>query len=282
MFLTPDSRSGALSVSIVIYKPDLSLLERTFIALARASERLGGLRCNLTVVDNSTPAVTGACVHVLEEVLRAAPISVRWIAGHGNVGYGKGHNLAIDGADSTVHLVLNPDVELAVDALERALRFIDGHPDCVLLNPVASWPDGRTQHLCKRFPLPWVLFLRGFAPRWLKTRFDAVLADYEYRDAAQDQVLWDPLLVSGCCMFFRTDVLRRLGGFDPEFFLYFEDFDLSLRAARLGRLVRVPDVRVIHHGGHAARKGGRHVRLFLASAWRFYRRHGFHMRRGKR
>ena len=82
-------------------------------------------------------------------------------------------------------------------------------------------------------------------------------------------------LVSGCFMFFRKKVLDRLGGFSPRYFLYFEDFDLSLRTALVADVVYVPAVRILHHGGYAAKKGLRHVRLFCASALRFYRTHGW-------
>lgn len=280
MDVFPRCASSLLSVSIVIYEPDLALLGRTFLALGRAAARLGEQRCSLIMVDNSTPPLARESRRSLERLLPAGRFELRWRAGHGNVGYGQGHNLALETVDSRWHLVLNPDVEMADDALENALGFMEKHPDCVLLSPVASWADGRVQHLCKRFPSLGVLLLRGFASERLKRRFDAVLARYEYREAAQDETLWDPLLVSGCFMFFQTKVLRRLGGFDESYFLYFEDFDLSLRAARFGRLARAAQVRVVHHGGNAARKGRRHLLLFLASAWRFYRGHGLAGRRG--
>ena len=95
------------------------------------------------------------------------------------------------------------------------------------------------------------------------------------RDVIGDQVVWDPPLVSGACMLFRTAVLREAGGFDPRFFLYFEDYDLSLRVARKTRIAYVPAVKVVHHGGHAARKGLRHIGLFVRGAATFFRLHGW-------
>lgn len=49
--------------------------------------------------------------------------------------------------------------------------------------------------------------------------------------------MWDPPIVSGCFMPFRTDVLKSLGGFDPRCFLYFKDYDLSLRTGSVTRAV---------------------------------------------
>ena len=124
-------------------------------------------------------------------------------------------------------------------------------------------------------PAVFDLFLRGFAPGWLRRRFARRMERYEMRDLIGGQVVWDPPLVSGAFMLFRSEVLRRLGGFDPDFFLYFEDYDLSLRAARLTRLAYVPAVRVVHHGGHAARKGWHHIKLFVGGAARFFNKHGW-------
>jgi len=88
-------------------------------------------------------------------------------------------------------------------------------------------------------------------------------------------VLWDPPVVSGAFMFFRTAVVRQLGGFDTRFFLYLEDFDLTLRAAKVARVAYVPAVRITHYGGNAAHKGFNHVRMFVTAAFRFYRKNGW-------
>ncbi|WES91767.1 glycosyltransferase [Aeromonas hydrophila] len=85
----------------------------------------------------------------------------------------------------------------------------------------------------------------------------------------------DPPIVSGCFMLFRTDVLQLLGGFDPRFFLYFEDFDISLRAGKISRIAYVPQVKVVHHGGHASRKGWRHIWMFGRSMVTFFNIHGW-------
>ena len=95
------------------------------------------------------------------------------------------------------------------------------------------------------------------------------------RDLMHDQVVWNPTVVSGCFMLFRTAVLKELGGFDPSFFLYFEDFDLAIRSTRVTRVAYVPQVSIVHYGGNAARKGVKHVRMFAGSAFRFYNKHGW-------
>jgi GT2 family glycosyltransferase len=113
-------------------------------------------------------------------------------------------------------------------------------------------------------------------PGSIRKLFAKRLARYEMRDLINDRdVVWDPPIVSGCFMLFRTEVLKRLTGFDPRYFLYFEDYDLSLRTHELARVVYAPAVRVLHHGGGAARKGSAHIRMFAASAFKFFNRFGW-------
>jgi hypothetical protein len=76
-------------------------------------------------------------------------------------------------------------------------------------------------------------------------------------------------------MLVKRRAIDITGGFDPRYFLYFEDFDWSVRLARTGQLVYLPSFRIVHHGGGAARKGWRHIRWFVQSGTRFYRRHGW-------
>lgn len=208
--------------------------------------------------------------------LSRAGVGHTLISGHGNVGYGRGHNLAIERAASRYHLILNPDVEIEPIALVRAVDFMDAHPEVGLLTPAIVDDTGQLQYLCRQYPTLTDLFVRGFLPRVVRGLFATRLARYEMRSQINERdTVWDPLIVSGCFMLFRTDVLKKLGGFDARYFLYFEDYDLSLRTHAVARVAYVPAVRVLHHGGGAARKGGAHIRMFVASAFKFFNRFGW-------
>ncbi|MDX1605841.1 MAG: glycosyltransferase, partial [Candidatus Competibacterales bacterium] len=175
---------------------------------------------------------------------------------------------------SEYRLILNPDVVMAEDALRQALQFMEQAPECGLLAPAVTTSSGTRQYLCRRLPGIAELLLRGFAPQSWRRRFEKRLHYYEMRDRIGCAITaWDPPLVSGCFMLLRSEVMERTGGFDPGYFLYFEDYDLSLRAAAGSRPVYRPGVRIVHHGGGAAHKGWRHVLLFARSACRFFRRH---------
>ena len=205
-----------------------------------------------------------------------APFLEPFRLGLNETGYREGHNLAIECSNSRYHLVLNPDIDLAPDALKQALDFFEEHSEAGLITPWIGDEHGQQQFLCRRYPTLLDLFARGFLPARLRRLFARRLARYEMRDRinARD-IVWDPPIVSGCFMLFRTSVLKQLGGFDARYFLYFEDYDLSLRAHDVTRVVYAPAVRVLHHGGGAARKGSAHIRMFMASAYKFFNRFGW-------
>jgi GT2 family glycosyltransferase len=267
-----------LSATLVVYRTPAPLLAKALSSLAAAIEcaRAAGhlSEAEVFVVDNGPAGEEGEtrrCIAAWPET--AAPITL--VCGHGNVGYGRANNLVLPRLRSDLHLVMNPDVELAPDALRAALAAFEAHPDTGLLAPAVRGEAGEVQYLCRRYPTLWVLFLRGFAPAALRRRFAAALDHYEMRDALGAHFMRGVPLASGCFMLFRTALFAKVGGFDPRFFLYFEDYDLSLRMGREAPVAYAPDVRIVHHGGEAARKGPRHVGWFIASAWRFFSRHGW-------
>jgi GT2 family glycosyltransferase len=197
------------------------------------------------------------------------------------------------------------------------VRWLDAHEDVGALAPLARDAAGRRVYLCKRYPAIFDLFLRGFAPALMRRIFRGRLDRYEMRDILgaepPEDVIGIPAL-SGAFMlvkrfaidqtggfdpkFFlyfedfdwsvrlnritrtafvlaRRDAVDRTGGFDPRFFLYFEDFDWSVRLNEVARNAYVPSVSIVHHGGGAARKGWRHIAWFIRSGFRFYAKHGW-------
>ncbi len=255
-----------LAVSVVVFAPDFPVLERTLTALGRAAER-AAIRSDLTITDNG-PGGGNA------ERLRAT--GARVLTPGRNLGFGAGHNLALQDARAEFALVLNPDAEMEEDALVEGLAFLRAHPEAALLAPQVDTGPGGPHHLCKRDPDPWTLCVRGFGPAWLKRRCRARLERYAMADLDPAREHLDIPHASGCFMLLRTAAFRAAGGFDERFFLYFEDLDLC-RALRTSgsRVAYAPCVRIRHYEGGAARKGARHVRLFAVSAWKFFRKHGF-------
>ena len=273
---------SSLQVSVVTFRPDRVLLERTLRKLALAigaAREDGAIRTvNVALIDNTGDRETVQAITKLAKARFAdSGVQLSYLYGHANIGYGTAHNLVLHGSGADYHLVLNPDVELAADSLANAVRWMDEHQDIGALAPRVVKPDGSPEFLCKRYPAVFDLLLRGFIPTFGRAFFRKRLDRYEMRDVIvpdPEREIIDIPAMSGACLLVRRKAIDATGGFDPKFFLYFEDFDWTVRLNKITRTAYVPSVQALHHGGGAARKGLRHVGWFVASGWRFYNKHG--------
>lgn len=273
------SSDRGLDVSIVLYHSDPADLRATLesLRLSVTEARRAGVLDGATVwlIDNGSddPAALERLAARALEPEGAMRLAV--LRGHGNIGFGAGHDLALARPAGAWHLVLNPDVRLDPAAIREGIRFLRDHPDVGLITPHAVDPQGRRLFLCKRYPSLLVLALRGFALAGLRARFQSRLDHYEMRDLAEHEPATGIPIASGCFMLARADLLRAIGGFSTRYFLYFEDFDLSLRLGRIANIAYAPGVRIVHSGGDAARKGWTHQRRFVRSAVTFFSTHGW-------
>ena len=269
-------------MSVVIYKTDTALLLsglRSLLAAISVAMDAGEIESvHVDIINNadSDPALL-RLVGQLSAETAPLPVEVRLLEGHGNVGYGRGHNLSISASTSDYHLILNPDVTLAADALGLGLHYLVQNPSVAALSPAVRDGDGHKQYVCKRYPSVLDFLLRGFAPQGIKRAFDKRLANYEMRELSEQEPSTGIPIISGCFMLFRTSVLQSVGGFDARYFLYFEDFDLSLRVHDKGALAYLPTMHITHLGGDSASKGLRHIGMFVRSGFLFYNTHGWRL-----
>lgn len=262
------NKQPLLTISIVTFNPDFDELKKTLDSLKAALNEFAPETFLITIVDNSFSDEVNSFL-----LSNYPTLPVKLLHRQGNIGFGRAHNLAMRRMGE-FHLILNPDIQLNPDALINAITFMRAYRNCGLLSPRAAWPNGQRQYLCKRYPAVFDLLLRGFAPKIIRSFFSKRLARYELQTETQNAVYWNPPIVSGCFMFFKSAILKDIGGFNDKFFLYFEDFDLSLKSNKIADTAYVPTVGVIHAGGHASKKGFWHIRAFAESAITFYRTHG--------
>jgi GT2 family glycosyltransferase len=276
--MAPDNSSSLpeLAITVVLFHSDLEQFEELLASVAKSLRNAKLPAVTMICVDNSVDAdyAQGGRA-ICDRWQGAAGLSIEWISTAVNGGYGAGHNFGLRRVSSRFHLILNPDVALDERAISEALQLLNRHSEVVLLAPVGADAEGQPEYLAKAFPSVWVLALRAFAPGWLLRLTAKGLDRYEMRQLDQTQDTRVIELASGCCMWVRRDALDRVGGFNESFFLYFEDYDLSMRLQQLGELIESQRVRIIHHGGDAARKGWRHIGWFAAGAIRFFNRWGW-------
>lgn len=265
-----------LSASIVLYRSNLPEFESTIRHLQTAATR-ASISLEVIIIDQSGLSSYSQRVRNLCNQLGNQHFKLSHHVTQDNLGYGGGHNVAFEKGVGRYHLILNPDVEVHKDALITALACFAQHPNVALIAPMALDPQGRESHIAKRYPTVLALFARAFLPTRLRNLLKDQLQHYEMRDLSRDPPLQEIPLASGCCMFLRGSVLASVSGFDERYFMYFEDFDLTLRSASQGKTVRHAGVVINHYGGNAANKGLMHQYWFIRSAWLFFSKWGWRL-----
>jgi GT2 family glycosyltransferase len=275
-----DSPNISLTISVVCYYSAEEELRALLVSLLASLHTLktyfNVTTTTIYLIDNSeSHSVNLVSFDGLSAEMESLGVELRLLQGQGNVGYGSAHNLAIGKVSSDYHLILNPDVILESACLSEGVAYLENNQSAVVVSPYSEDQHGQKQYLCKRYPTVLTFFVRGFLPVPFRKLFKRRLARYEMHDLIETMPAASVPIVSGCFMLCRTDKLKAVGGFDEGYFLYFEDFDLSLRLGSLDKLAYLPEMKIKHSGGHSAKKGMAHVKMFIRSARRFFATHGW-------
>ena len=175
-------------------------------------------------------------------------------------GFGANHNAAFRHCDSPFFCVANPDVRLVSDPFPELLACMDD-PKVGLVAPRVIDPAGNAEDSARYFPTP-----ANLAAKMLhldEGRFPVV-------GEAPMAVDW----VAGMFMLFRAEAFRDIGGFDEDFFLYYEDVDICARLWKAGWKVMLhPGVSVIHAAQRSSRRNPRYMAWHLSSMARYFVKH---------
>ncbi len=140
-----------------------------------------------------------------------------------NPGFGEGNNRAFRIASGEFYFLLNPDATVAVDGIEQLLGAM--REDSAL---------GAAAPKIRLAAEPAVLNSAGLAVNQIGYAWDRGFLEW---DAGQYDRPEAVLAASGCALLLRASIVGALGGFDPAFFLYYEDLDLCLRCWLSGHSV---------------------------------------------
>ena len=222
----------------------------------------------LYVVDNASPDGCGQKLAATD--FGDARVTVIQLAE--NVGFGKGHNTVLERLDSEVHFILNPDILLTGDILDGLADWLLTQNGAAMATPQLCYPDGRLQHLPRRKPTPWLLLARQLAPK-----FGGIFKKADDHYTMQDEDLTRPRKIEFCTgsfMAVRTDVLKEIGGFDPAYFMYVEDADLTQKVLQKGTVWLVPQFSAIHAWHRAPMRDAGKFKMQLVSMGRYFKKWG--------
>lgn len=258
-----------LSVLIVTYRtPQL-----TAIAVTSAL-RLADVR-EVIVVDNAGGDETGDLLHGLQDD------RVQYVVNPTNTGYGQAANVAASRATGDVLLFLNSDAQLSEQAAVAMVEEVQRHDGRCIAGARLQEPDDTVQRSAGLLPTPIDLAVRalgfhivaravaGWPVIGAFARSNRLAREYDLAVNATEP--FSTRMVSGAVCVMGREAFHEIGGFDENFFLYFEDADLCRRARHAGMTIHyVPGAVVTHIGGgsssedyHFGPAHARSMRLYL-------------------
>jgi N-acetylglucosaminyl-diphospho-decaprenol L-rhamnosyltransferase len=235
----PSSDSRPLRVVAVTYSPGAAL-EGFLDSLAQATSR----PVEVVLADNGS--TDGA-----PERAAARYPHVRLLRTGGNIGYGAAANAGLADLRAGRALIANPDLRFHPGSVDELLAAADRWPRAATLGPAIMTPEGELYPSAR--DLPSLSTGAGHALLGWAWRGNPWTARYRReREAPRERPAgW----LSGSCLLVDLEAYWSVGGFDPGYFMYFEDVDLAQRLTRRGWLhAYVPTAVVEHEGGHATRR----------------------------
>ena len=192
----------------------------------------------IIVVDNAS--TDGSVAHIKTHFA-----GVRVISSDRNLGFGKANNKGALEARGKYLFFLNSDTLLLNNAIHFFFYYMERNKEVGAVGGILLNEQGQVSFSYSRFPSP-------------QTEVKYVLNKLFHRPTIPT-VPSQPVsvdFISGADLFIRKATFERLNGFDPEFFMYYEEVDLQKRMDLLGlKRIILPEVRIIHlEGGSFASK----------------------------
>jgi len=242
-----------VSVSTVTYNSDL-------VKLRSAIESLQSLSyIEIVILENSS-----------NTILDLKYKNVKVINSKKNLGFGNGHNQVIfnHSKESKYHLILNPDVYFDPIELEKLINYMNANPTVSIVVPKVLYPNNKLQYSLRLIPTFFDQLIRRLNIYKNRIHFN------ELRFTKYEKEMFVPFPL-GCFLLCRSDLLRKIGGFDPRFFLYMEDLDLCRRMAEYGEVKFYPSAQVYHHYEKGSTKKLKLLKYHIISIIKYYNKWGW-------
>ncbi len=193
---------------------------RTAAVILNWNATANSLACLLELQERKVDAFlvdNGSKPASLKTILDAFPDTIV-IKNKKNLGYATASNQGIQRAleqDYEFILTLNTDVRLEASTILQLEQVLKNHPKAGAVSPLILYPDGKT------------IWFAGSRPLIAK-------ASNQHLQNIQQDTIYSSATLNAACLLLRSSVLREVGLFDPNYFAYFEDADLTLRIQQAG------------------------------------------------
>ena len=226
-----------VSIIVVNYNQELLLRQCVQSIIANTSE----INYQIIIVDNGSGSFNG------EDFLRDFP-DVTIILNKSNIGFASANNAGLQIADGKYILFLNNDTLLRDNIIKNVFDFAEKSPQRLFLGCQLLNSDLSRQESVAAFPTVWNSFTENFFLYKLFPRSRCLNKYYQNEIMLTEPAEAD--VIRGAFMFCPLEEIRKLNGFDANFFFYSEETDLCYRFKRSGgKIYFLPGFSVVHYGG---------------------------------
>ncbi len=210
------------------------------------------------------------------DILKTGFPFIRIINAEKNGGFAYGNNIGIKNASGDFILLLNPDTYLTDNSIEKLYNRIKSDDKTGIIGPMLLFPDGTNQsyYLPKSYLNLWKLVCERFYLYRIFKSIPFFNSYYRtYMDYSRESCVGQ---VSGAALLFRKSILSKTGILDENYFMYFEESDLCLQAARNGiAQLYYPESRIVHKGGLDSESGWERTSAWFTDSFRHYFKKNF-------
>jgi len=189
----------------------------------------------IVVVDNAS---INRDIMELEKVYK----DIKLIYSEKNNGFGYGCNLGVRKTNSKYLLFLNPDIKVIENSIEILLKYLKSNINAGVVSGILINDFNQVLYSYNSFPnLKWE-FYQAFG-LFLKKTIRELTSRIEIKNNIPFEVDW----FHGACMMMRRDVFEKVGGFDENIFLYYEDVDIQKKIKDCGyKNICIPQAKFYH------------------------------------
>jgi len=196
----------------------------------------------IVVVDNNS--TDGS-----EKTIKEKFPKVVFVQSGGNIGFGKANNLGVEKANGEYIFLLNSDTILLNNAILYFLNFARTNKNLSIgcLGTVLLDEDRKTIHSSESFPSKRrIIFevVNNYLKHFFKSPFKKERREFEKSS------YFEVDYITGADLFLSRKLFKSLKGFDPMFFMYYEETDLQKQISKLGlKRLLVKGAEIIHLEG---------------------------------
>lgn len=186
-----------------------------------------------------------------------------------NKGFGCGHNQVLSKINSDFHVILNPDIAFSTNIFDDLSSYLQSNPDVAMVVPQILNADGSIQDLPRRTP-KFKYLISGRLER-----FGGLFKLWRDEYTCKGKNFDKPTKIdfcSGCFTMIRTDIFKKLNGFDERFFMYFEDADLTRRAQNFGKTMLNPNFCATHTWERTSSKKFKYLCIHINSMIKYFKK----------